>query len=91
MNNVITTVIKFAAQGCSACASAIGGVQKAATVATRGITTLASSLGTLGGPLGNAAGQVANFIFSVRQMGAVGGIIAGAQIGIRGSPVNMSQ
>ena len=82
MSNVIATIIKFSAQGASACASAIGGVQKAATVATKGMTTLASSLGSLGGPLGNAASQVANFIFSVRQMGAVGGIIAGAQMAI---------
>ena len=46
------------------------------------MATLASSLGSLGGPLGDAASQVANFIFSVKQMGAVGGIIAGAQMAI---------
>lgn len=82
MNNVIATIIKFATQGASAAASAVGGVHKAATVAARGMATLASSLGSLGGPLGDAASQVANFIFSVRQMGAVGGIIAGAQMAI---------
>ena len=38
----------------------------------KGIATMASSLGSLGGPLGKAANHVANFIFSVKQMGAVG-------------------
>jgi len=82
MDNVIATIIKFVTTGGDSAANQIKGVNNAATVATKGMTTLATSLGSMSGKLGSAASQVANFIFSVKQMGAVGGIIAGAQMAI---------
>jgi len=82
MNNVISTIIKFVTTGADVAARGIAGVNKAAGVATRSMATLASSLGSMGGSLGKAAGQVANFMMSIQQMGAVGGIIAGAQMAI---------
>lgn len=77
-----STIIKFSSTGASAVTSAISGVKKAAGVATKGVAMLASSLGQVGGSLGHAASQVANFMRSVQQMGAIGGIMAGAQIAI---------
>jgi len=82
MNNVISTVIQFITKGAEKAASGISGVKNAADVTTRGMATLATSLGSMSGSLGKATSQVANFIFSVKQMGAVGGIIAGAQMAI---------
>ena len=82
MNNVIATIIKFSVAGAEKAAAAIGGVSKASGVATRAMATLASSVGSMGGSLATATASVANFMFSVKQMGAVGGIIAGAQMAI---------
>ena len=64
MKNVIATIIKFSTQGAEAAAAAIGGVKNAARVATKAMSTLASSLGSMGGPLAKASSQVANFIGS---------------------------
>lgn len=82
MKNVVATIIKFSSTGARAVTSAISGVKESAGVATKGVSMLASSLGQVGGSLGHAARQVANFMWSIQQMGAIGGIMAGAQIAI---------
>ena len=79
-DNVVATIIKFTCQGAETAAAAIGKVKNAAGIATRSMATLATSLGTAGGALGKAVGQVANFVGSIQQMGAMGGLIAGAQM-----------
>lgn len=80
MNNVIATIIKFTSVGVDKVSAGLTGIGNAAKVGIRSLTALAGSLGSAGGSIGKAAGQVANFMWSVQQMGAIGGIVAGAQM-----------
>ena len=74
--------LKFSTLGADAAAAAIGRLQNAAKVATKAMSSVAATLGSVGGSLGQTANQVASFMWSFQQMGALGGIIAGAQIAI---------
>lgn len=80
MKDVIATIIKFSVAGAQTAVTALSGVGKAASVTTHAMSVMATSIGSIGGPLAKATSQVANFIFSIKQMGAMGGIIAGVQM-----------
>lgn len=58
----------------------IDGVRKAALIGTKGLAELGAAIGQAGGKFGRMAREAANMMWSIQQLGALGGIMAGAQI-----------
>lgn len=86
MANGISTVIsfltKYAGAGADATVNGINKVKSSAGVAINGLKQLGTVVGGMDGKLSQAANGVMNFMLTVQTMGAIGGIMAGAQVAI---------
>ena len=79
---VIRFVTSFAGSGAEMAEKSIEGVRKAALIGTKGLATLGAAIGQAGGKFGRMAREAANMMWSIQQLGALGGVMAGAQIAI---------
>ena len=79
---VIRFVTSFAGSGAEMAKESIEGVRKAALIGTKGLAALGVAIGQAGGKFGRMAREAANMMWSIQQLGALGGVMAGAQIAI---------
>lgn len=82
ISTIISFITKYSGAGAAAAVKGVTNVRNACGIAARGALTLASSLGSADSALGKTAHAALNLFTSVQQMGAIGGIMAGAQIAI---------
>ena len=82
ISTIISFITKYSGAGATAAVKGVKNVKNACGIAARGMLTLASSLGSADSALGKTAHAALNLFTSVQQMGAIGGIMAGAQIAI---------
>lgn len=82
ISTIISFITKYSGAGAVAAVKGVTNVRNACGIAARGALTLASSLGSANSALGKTAHAALNLFTSVQQMGAIGGIMAGAQIAI---------
>ncbi len=82
ISTIISFITKYSGAGATAAVKGVKNVRYACGIAARGALTLASSLGSADSALGKTAHAALNLFASVQQMGAIGGIMAGAQIAI---------
>ena len=82
ISTIISFITKYSGAGATAAVKGVTNVKNACGIAARGALSLASSLGSADSALGKTANAALNLFTSVQQMGAIGGIMAGAQIAI---------
>ena len=82
ISTIISFITKYVGTGANAAAAGIGKVKNVAALATHGLSQVGSVVSGLDGKFVQAAQGVTNFMASIQTMGAVGGIISGANTAI---------
>lgn len=83
ITTIISFITKYAGAGAEAAKNGIKGVSQMCSMAAKSTMSLVSSLGSSDSAMGKVAKSALTLFSSVQQMGAIGGIIAGAQMAIQ--------